>query len=412
MINKILMPSGGQTTDEMVILKWVKAIGEFVKRGDILFEIETDKAILTVESFAEGILLDIKYPEGQMVKTGEVVAFIGAATDIIPNDTAAPFSKPVNRQETASATVPIAFLQDGNVNSSADLKNRLQVSPLAKKRAEAENIKLQDVANYFSKTIIKKIDIDNYVSEIKKQNHPDNKYQNNLPDTNPGAHYFIDASSMRKTIARRMKESVMTSPHYIISIDVDMTQCIEVRNRLNDNTRGIKISYNDLIMKVASAAIEFSPIINASYTDDKIKVFTEVNFGLAVAVDGGLIVPVVKGANKKSLGEIAKVNAENIEKAKSGKLLEADISGGTITLSSLGNTGVNNFTAIINQPESCILAIGSILPKSTAINKKIKIRDMMNITASFDHRIIDGSYGAAFLKEVKTILENPHLLLL
>jgi pyruvate dehydrogenase E2 component (dihydrolipoamide acetyltransferase) len=399
MINKILMPSGGQTTDEMVILKWSKSIGDFVKRGDILFEIETDKAILTVESFAEGTLLDIKYPEGQMVKTGEVVAHIGNPEDKLTQE-----KGPVESKKMAvvakSSNVQVSKTTPANTNPAIHKvhENRLQASPLAKNRAKSENIKLQDVARYFAKNLLKKIDVDNYIASTAVQAQEE--------------FYFIDAGSMRKTIAKRMTESVQTSPHYIVSIDVDMGESIALRNRLNSNDRGIKISFNDIIIKVAAKAIESQPLINATYQEDRIKVYKDVNFGLAVALESGLIVPVIKGVNRKSIGEIAVANKENIEKAKNSRLHERDISGGTITLSSLGAFGVSNFTAIINQPESCILAVGSIIAKTVVVNRQMVICDMMNITASFDHRIIDGAIGAAFLKEVKNLLENPQLLLL
>jgi len=393
------MPSGGQTTDEMVILKWSKSIGDFVKRGDILFEIETDKAILTVESFAEGTLLDIKYPEGQMVKTGEVVAHIGNPEDKLTQE-----KDPVESKKMAvvakSSNVQVIKTTPANTNPAIHKvhENRLQASPLAKNRAKSENIKLQDVARYFAKNLLKKIDVDNYIASAAVQAQEE--------------FYFIDAGSMRKTIAKRMTESVQTSPHYIVSIDVDMGESIALRNRLNSNDRGIKISFNDIIIKVAAKAIESQPLINATYQEDRIKVYKDVNFGLAVALESGLIVPVIKGVNRKSIGEIAVANKENIEKAKNSRLHESDISGGTITLSSLGAFGVSNFTAIINQPESCILAVGSIIAKTVVVNRQMVIRDMMNITASFDHRIIDGAIGAAFLKEVKNLLENPQLLLL
>lgn len=411
MLNKILMPSGGQTTDEMVILTWNKAVGDFVKRGDILFEIETDKAILTVESFAEGTLLDIKYPAGTMVKTGEIVAYIGEAGEVLPEKTSQEiFQKAPPVTETKinhgsngnEKTNQLQILSATKTESAPILQNenKWQASPLAKSRAKAENIKLEDVANYFSKSLIKKNDIENYITLTKKASQE--------------GYYFIATHSMRRTIARRMRESASVAPHYYISMDVDMGECIELRNRLNISNKNlnVKISYNDIIMKVVAKAIESVPLINSTHQDDKIKVYKDIHCGLAVALESGLVVPVVKQVNKKSIAEIAVINTENIEKAKSNKLQESDISGGTITLSNLGMLGVNNFTAIINQPESCILAIGSIMAKTVVVNRQMVIRDIMNITGSFDHRVIDGAIGAAFLKQVKEILENPHLLLL
>jgi pyruvate dehydrogenase E2 component (dihydrolipoamide acetyltransferase) len=410
MLNKILMPSGGQTTDEMVILKWNKSVGDFVKRGDVLFEIETDKAILEVESYAEGALLDIKYTEGQKVKTGEVVAYIGKPEDKLPEEenildfqksasviqvkTSTEKEKPFIPEPEpipVSITTPLPYSRNGDI---------LQASPLAKSRAKAENIKLEDVARFFSKNLIKNKDITNYIAQ-----------RNNTQEENC---YFIDVTSMRRTIAKRMRDSVLNAPHYTISIDIDMGEVISLRNKLNKSGKASmnKISYNDILMKVVAKAIETNPIVNSTYHDDKIKVYKDVNCGLAIALPAGLVVPVVRQVNKKTLAEIAVINAENIEKAKSNKLSMQNISGGTITISNLGMFGINDFTAIINQPEICILAIGSIFAKAVVIDRQIVIKDIMNITGSFDHRVIDGAIGAAFLGEIKTILENPHLLIL
>ena len=402
MLNKILMPSGGQTTDELVILQWEKKVGDFVRRGDILFEIETDKANLTVESFAEGTLLEIRYGEGAHVKVGETVAYIGETTDKLP-------SKDKNEQAIPEKKQPIqdslTVIKDRDEKKAMLTKEdtKIYASPLAKSQARVENINLEDVANFVSKKLIKKDDIVKYLTHLR-----------NGRDADTEDAYFVEVTSMRKTIARRMKESVSVSPHYSISVDIDMTEVVALRRKLNDSiTRvQVKISYSDFIMKVVAKAIAWHPFINSTFQDDRIKVYKNVNFGLAIAVEAGLVVPVIKNVNNKSLSEIAQANVESIEKVRSGKIRESDISGGTITLSNLGMYGMKEFTAIINQPESCILAVGAIIEKPVSVNREVKIRDIMNITASFDHRVIDGAVGAAFLQEVKKILENPHMLML
>lgn len=401
MLNKILMPSGGQTTDELVILQWEKKVGDFIKRGDILFEIETDKANLTVESFAEGTLLEIMHGAGAIVKVGETVAYIGETSDKLP-------SKDKN-EKSISEKKPL--LQDSltlrKVNGDernerlAKEDTKIHASPLAKSQARLENIDLEDVASFVSKKLIKKDDIFKYLTHLK-----------NCIDTDKEDAYFVEVTSMRKIIARRMKESVSVSPHYIISVDIDMTEVVILRRNLNASISmvPVKISYNDIIMKVVATVIAGHPFINATFQGDRIKVYKNVNFGLATAVGDGLVVPVVKNVNNKSLSEIAQSNAVAVEKVRSCKLSESDISGGTITLSNLGMYGMKNFTAIINQPESCILSVGAIIEKPVSINRKVQIRDIMNLTASFDHRVIDGAAGAAFLQEVKKNLENPHQL--
>lgn len=404
MVKKIIMPSGGQTTDEMQILRWNKNVGDHLEIGDILFEIETDKASLSVESFVAGTLLAIKYGEGEIVKTGEIVAYIGDEGENMPEE----HENQILEQD--DRIIDSEIYQDIKKeikNESHDLLTqkedpvRTTASPLAKNVAKIENVNIEDIANYFSKNRIKKADVDNYI-KVKQSVLVEEEY------------YLHDSTSMRIIIAKRMKESVSVSPHYTVSIDVDMTEVVKLRKKLNeyltDNT--YKISYNDILMKIVSKAIETFPLINSCYNEEKIKIFKNVNFGLAVGLEDGLIVPVVKQVNKKSISEIALANIKNVAAAKNNKLQESDITGGTITLSNLGMFGINNFTAIINQPESCILAVGGIIEKPIVKDHQIVIKEMMNITGSFDHRLIDGNLGAAFLSKVKEIIENPQLLFL
>ena len=403
MIKEIIMPSGGQTTDEMLIRKWNKNPGDPVKRGDVLFEIETDKASMPVESFAEGTLLAVLYNEGEMVKAGEIVAYIGDPGEKIPEE-------PGNQiPGTEMKIIKTDVIQNDGKDVMAEIPRAsrkvedlkiIYASPLAKNKARIEKINIENIASYYSKSLIKKADIDNYIRE--KQTSDDKR-----------DYYLIDTTSMRRAIAKRMKESVLACPHYYISVDVDMTETISLRNKLNNSLTDneYKISYNDILMKVTAKAIEEFPLINSCYKEEKIKVFKDTNFGLAVGLENGLIVPVVRQANKKSISEIAATNSRNVEAVKNNTIKESDITGGTITLSNLGMFGINNFTAVINHPESCILAIGSIIEKPVVKDHQILIKEMMNITASFDHRVIDGTLGAAFLNRIKEILEKPQILL-
>jgi pyruvate dehydrogenase E2 component (dihydrolipoamide acetyltransferase) len=404
MAHKILMPSGGQTTDEMVILKWNKNVGDKVLRGDILFEIETDKASMSVESFTDGILLEVFFQEGELVKEGTVVAYVGDYADNIPEEAEKQVIKQVDIETesilgqniTAGSSTSILEYEQHYKNPE-----KIYASPLAKNIAKTENLSLEDIAKFYSKNLIKKDDVNNYIIESKSVGAEKD-------------YYLQDTSLMRRTIAKRMEESVLTAPHYTVSVDVDMTELIKLRNKLNEcmDDHDYKITYNDFLMKIAAKAIELFPLINSSYQEEKIKIFKDVNFGLAVGLENGLIVPVVKQVNKKSLTEISIANTRNIAAAKNHKLQEQDITGGTITLSNLGMYGINNFTAIINQPESCILAVGGIIQKPVVKDQQIVVREMMNITGSFDHRIIDGTLGAAFLNKVKEIIQNPYLILI
>lgn len=385
MLTKIIMPSSGQTTNESMIVKWNKKVGDKVKRGDVLFEIETDKAVMEIESFAEGTLLGVRYPEGEYATTGEVVAIIGDEGENLPVDFVVSSVKEIDEyQPIIKNTYPSKAL----------------ASPAARHLARNMKLDINAVIKSTSIQPLKLMDIENYIKNDVKQEAED--------------YYLIYPTPMRKIIAKRMVESVSTTPHFNVSIEVDMTQAMELRQFLNEHLKnsGIKISFSDIIIKCASKAVEAHPIINSTYSEEKIKVYKNVNFGLAVGLENGLVVPVLRNANKKSISEIAKENAENIDKAKKNKLQPLDMTGGTITLSNLGMYGVDSFTAIINQSESCILAIGGIIEKAVVINGEIVPRHMMSITAAYDHRVIDGAVGAGFLKDVKALLEKPQLLLL
>ncbi|MFT3946140.1 MAG: dihydrolipoamide acetyltransferase family protein [Agriterribacter sp.] len=409
MLNKILMPSGGQTTDEMMILNWNKQVGDFVKRGDILFEIETDKAILTVESFAEGVLLDIKYPAGEMVKVGEVVALIGEKADVEKVD---------QKDSMPNNIIAVPTVQQNEIVCKDIIEEKdisvISASPLARKIAAAENITLKDIFEKTQGKTIKKADVEQFLLQ-RKANSTGTSFADFEPTKVEDDYTVMNVLPIRKTIARRMAESLSVAPHYVISIEVDMSAAISLRERFNANIDKTdnKISYNDILMKVIAAAVRAFPLVNSSYSGDQIKVFKDVHIGLAVATDTGIVVPVVREVNKKNIVEIAQQNTANIQKVRVNQLQESDLRGGTITISNLGMFGIHQFTAIINQPESCILAVGAIIRKPVAAidNNDIVIRPIMTITGSFDHRIIDGAIGAPFLQKVKQLLEEPSLLL-
>ncbi len=410
MLNKILMPSGGQTTDEMMILNWNKQVGDTVSRGDVLFEIETDKAILTVESFAEGILLEIKYLAGETAKVGEVVALIGNKEDL-EEKTSSPAPAEIFRKSIPAE----ARAESRKAISSQAAFTVIPASPLARKMAAAEGISLAEIFERTEKKAIKKQDVELFLSDKKKSlSSP----VNSTPGEKAGADdefTLIDILPIRRTIARRMVESLLQAPHYVISIDVDMSAAISLREKLNRNAdkNGYKVSFNDILMKIISSSALGFPLVNSTYLGNQVKLFKNVNIGLAVATDAGIVVPVIKEANRKSIKEIARQNAANIEKVRSGQLREEEMRDGTITLSNLGMFGISQFTAIINQPESCILAAGAIQRKPVAGEGEndIVLKPVMTITGSFDHRIIDGAIGAPFLQNIKQLLEDPVMLL-
>ena len=400
MLTKIIMPASGQTTNESQIVKWHKKIGDAVKKGDLLFEIETDKASLEVESYAQGYLLSIFYEEGRLVSAGETVAYIGEQNEKLPGEADLPqTSEEDEYQPIVKTEKAIAGKAREENDPGQDANTILLASPAARKKAKDADIKIGDIYKTLKHSAVKRHHVDEYLNAAAAGQKED--------------FYCVALSGMRRMIAKRMTESVSTAPHFTASMDIEASRCTALREKLNGYLAGsgIKISVNDIIMKCAAKAIEKFPFINASYNEENIKVHKNVSFGLAVSVEGGLVVPVVREVNNKTLSQIAKDNMLNIESARNNRLSAESMSGGTITLSSLGTYGVDSFTAIINQPESCILAVGRIAEKPVSENGQIVSKLMLTITASFDHRVIDGAVGAAFLKELKTILEAPELIL-
>lgn len=411
-MNKIIMPSGGQTTDESEIVKWHKKVGDSVQRGDVLFEIETDKATLEVESYCEGYLRAAYYQEGDKVAAGEIVAYVGGQDEALPQEEGTKAAPPeqaavqtveeeeeeeyqpiMGKRPQADAPVPP---QPKAVPGPSEVQGKPLASPRAKQAARENGVDLQKVAP----GPLGVIKYQNVLDYLECQKAEQSDYED------------VPLSSMRRTIARRMRESVDVAPHYTVSMDVDMGACIALRKKINDYLGGeVKVSFNDLLAKCVAKAVEAYPLVNSSYLDDCIRMHRHVHVGLAVGVDNGLLVPVVRNVDQLSLAQIARQNTENIQKAKAGKLAPNDMSGGTITISNLGMFDVDHFTAVINQPESCILAVGRIAERAVSVDHTIVSRDMMNITASFDHRVIDGAVGAQFLRQVKRLLEQPELLL-
>lgn len=401
MLTKIIMPPSGQTTNESTIVRWCKKTGDAVKKGETLFEIETDKATMEIESLGEGVLLAIYHDEGDCVTAGDVVAYVGDIGEAVPGSGYS--GKTAGMTDTA-----------------------VQASPAARRLAKERNVGLEEVAASMSGPgrPLRKKDVERYSgsgyssgsdSDIGPGPAP-GFIMPGIPGTGGDTpeFYWIQATSMRRTIARRMSESVSVAPQFTVTVDTDMTQAILLRNLLNDRLKdeGIRVSFNDLLMKFISRAICKHPLINSTYAGDRLKVYKNVNFGLAVGLEDGLAVPVVRYADLKPISRIAMENAANIEKARNGKLQASDMSGGTVTLSNLGMYGIDRFTAIINQPESCVLAVGRIVEKPALCEGRILAKKMMTVTATFDHRVIDGAAGAVFMNDVRDIIENPQLMLI
>lgn len=412
MLKEITMPAGGQTTDTSVVGSWLVKKGDRVERGDALLEIETDKATLTVESFAQGVVLEILAEAGEEVAAGEIIAYIGEEKDneelqkrmtearqIIPKGQFLFLEEEEEEYQPIDKTRPPIKKEKSKEDTGGGEEFKLteiQAMPNAKRKAKEEGILLSDVSEYAGKKILKRQDVQEYISHKEKDKDA----------------CQITLTGMRKTIAKRMLESVQNIPTFQATVEVEMRKCVEFRKLVNEQSDPIKVSYNDILFKCIEAAIRKYPYINASFTEEAIVIHQDINIGLAVSVEEGLLVPVVHKIQEKTISEIAGRNRDNIKRARENQLTSTEMSGGTLTLSNMGMYPITQFNAIINPPEACILAVGMIEDKLILTNGEVKSIPVMKITGSFDHRVIDGAYGAQFLTELKRIVENPALALL
>ncbi len=407
----VQMPKLSDTMTDGVVAAWHKKVGDTVASGDILAEIETDKATMEFESFYDGVLLHIGVEKGQSAPVNSILAIIGEKdTDVkaliaaFDSNSAAPAKKeaPVVAQNSAPAPTPSATQVAAPAQSKAAPApvvegGRINVSPLARKMAEERGIHLGNLKGSGENGRIVKRDIDAFV--------PGNIGALNAVES------FHDepVSQMRKTIARRLAESKFSAPHFYLNLEINMDNAIAARTAIN-NQGGSKISFNDLVIKAAGKALKKHPNVNSSWYGDFIRRNEHVHVGVAVAVEDGLLVPVVRFADMKSLQDINAEVKEFAQKAKDKKLQPADWEGNTFTISNLGMFGIDSFTAIINPPDSCILAVGGIKEVPVVKNGQLAVGNIMKVTLSCDHRVVDGATGAAFLQTLKAYLEDPILM--
>ncbi|NNE28454.1 MAG: pyruvate dehydrogenase complex dihydrolipoamide acetyltransferase [Saprospiraceae bacterium] len=419
----IRMPRMSDTMEEGNIVGWLKEVGDEVEPGDILAEVETDKATMELESYFEGTLLHIGIKEGPVPVNG-VLAVIGekgedfqALLDQAEEPVEAPAEavqaqssngqgQPVSTQvaEPAMATAAPAAA------SSSDA--RIKASPLARNMAQDEGIDLAALVGSGENGRIIKRDIEAAMTKgvsASPAAAPDTA-TSAVPAftmaTGEGNFQDTPLSQMRKIIARRLGESKFTAPHFYLTMEIDMSKAIEVRKSINE-VAPTKISYNDMVVKASAAALQQHPAINSSWLDDRIRTNGNINIGVAVAVDEGLLVPVINHANYKSLSQINVEVKELAGKARERKLQPQEMSGNTFTISNLGMFGIDEFTAIINPPDSCILAVGGIAKKPVVVDGELAVGNIMKVTLSCDHRVVDGATGAKFLQTLKGILEDP-----
>ena len=432
MAEVINMPRLSDTMEEGTLAKWFKKVGDSVKEGEILAEIETDKATMEFESFHDGVLLHIGIDEGSTAPVDSIIAVIGSKgediSSIIKGSNIA-YEKPepevkeepepeVNEEpelevkedpelevkeepkpEVKEKPKPEINEEVKSALVSNESAERILISPLARKLANEKRIDIKSIKGSGDNGRIIKRDIDSYKSSGYSQ------FIQPRPSITESSNESQN-STMRKAIAKRLSDSKFSAPHYYLNIECEMDNMISFRNQFI-NTQNTKISFNDIIAKAVSLSLARHPKVNSRWYDDKIVFYDHVHLGVAVAIDDGLIVPVVKYANSKDLPEINTEIKDFAVRAKNKKLTPAEIEGSTFTISNLGMFGIESFTSIINQPNSAILSIGAIIEKPIVKNGDIVIGNTMKLTLACDHRTVDGATGSLFLKTLKEYIENP-----
>ncbi|MBZ0310794.1 MAG: pyruvate dehydrogenase complex dihydrolipoamide acetyltransferase, partial [Anaerolineae bacterium] len=408
----IRMPLLSDTMKEGKIEAWHKKVGDKVKSDDVLADVETDKATMEVIGYAEGTLLYIGVEAGNAAKVNDIIAIVGKeGTDIEPylqdeGAEEAPAEEKAGAKQEAKEAAPAHDKVEANIESED--AGRVKASPLAKKLAEDKGIDLEDVQGSGDGGRIIKRDIDNYKPSAKPARQTEAGKAVVAAPAALGEESYTDiaVSQIRGVIARRLGESKFTAPHFYLTMTITMDKAIEARKAIN-NISPVKVSFNDLVIKACAMALRQHPYVNSSWLGDKIRQNHHIHIGSAVAIDDGLIVPVIKFADQKSLSQIADESKALTDKARNKKLQPPEFTGNTFTISNLGMMDIDEFTAIINPPDACILAVGKITPTPVAENGQVVVRQLMKITLSCDHRVVDGAVGSRFLQTLKAHLENP-----
>lgn len=435
-MDQVLMPKLSDMMEEGKILTWNKQEGDQVKRGDALAEVETEKVNIDVESFFSGVLRKILVPAGQTVPVGTPIALVGTAGEPLEG-TAAPSGTEASAQSTpagngashparefvgaattVSPTMPLTVPQAGG---------RVKASPLARRLAEENQLDLKLVFGTGPEGRIVKEDVEAAVATRSRQAaapqpppqlEPEFVPAASVPATvvNPSEVDIIPLSNMRRTVAKRLQQSAQTAPHFYLTMAMDATNLVDLREQLNDaltrQNNDLRVSINDLIAFAVSRALTRHPEMNVSFDGDRILQHHRIHVGVAVALPTGLIVPVIKDADKRSVGDMAREIHRLIEAARNNKLKPDEFSGGTFTISNLGMLDVESFTAIINPPEVAILAVGAIVPTPVAWNNQVVVRQQIRMTLSSDHRAVDGAQAAYFMRDLKGLIERPATLLM
>lgn len=409
----VRMPALSDTMTEGTLIAWHKNVGDKIKNGDLLAEIETDKAVMEFQSPYDGVLLHIGIEAGNAVPVNDIIAVIGKAGEDVKAILASAGQAAAPKTEEAPAKEVIETLSAALTATSqavtTDEEGRFKASPLAKAMAKEEGIDLSKVAGSGDEGRIVKKDVEAFLENKKGSVET---VAAPTPILSPeGAYEDVQLSQMRKTIARRLGESKFTAPHFYLTMEICMDKLIETRKQLK-KLSDEPISFNDFIIKACAKSLQKNSVINASWLGDRIRYYKYVNIGVAVAMEEGLVVPVIKNADMKSLSQISSEVRNLAEMARDRKLQPQDMTGNTFTISNLGMFGIEEFTAIINPPDACILAVGRISQRLIMENGEVKESNFMKVTLSCDHRVVDGANGARFLQTLKDILEEPMRLMI
>jgi len=407
MAEAVKLPKMSDTMTEGVIVKWNYKVGDSVKSGDVLAEVETDKATMDMEVYAKGSILYL-VDEGSTIPVDGVIAVVGAAGEDYqsllagaPAAAAAPAPAAEKTPETPAAQPSVSAPAAVSAPPVASGDERLKASPLAKKLAQDKGVDLSQIQGTGENGRIVRKDVESFVPGTPTQSTPAVVHVS-------GTESFeeVAVSQMRKTIAGRLSESKFTAPHFYLTMEINMDKASAAREQMNAISE-VKISMNDLVIKAAAAALRKNPKVNSSWLGTKIRYNHHIHIGVAMAVDEGLLVPVVRFADQKSLSQISAEVKDYGKRAKDKKLQPQDWAGNTFTISNLGMFGIEEFTAIINPPDACIMAVGAVKDTVGVVNGEIKPVKTMKVTLSCDHRVVDGAIGAAFLNTFKEYLEEP-----
>ena len=404
MATLVVMPQMGYDMQEGTLLRWLKQEGEQVSRGEVIAEIETDKAAVEMEAFASGVLRKIVVREGVAVPVGETIAIIGEPDEELPEVAAPAATSALPRAEVAVPAPPAP----APVSEAVPAAGPLKASPVARRLADERGIDLRQVVGTGPGGRITRDDVLAYQPSALAAEPV------TVP-TPPGeAPQAVPLSRMRQAIARHTTESKQQIPHFYVAADIDMTRLLELRGDLNRELEGeqVRVSINDFVIKACARALVRYPALNATFQGDRLRMNPAINIGIAVALEEGLIVPAIPDCGNKSLKEIARASRDVVERAQQGRLRQEEYVGGTFSISNLGTYDVDSFIAIILPPQSAVLAVGTVRQQPVVRDGQVTIAQVMKATLSVDHRVADGAQASQFLGEIKRLLENPVSLLL